>query len=169
MVRGFDLGGNVTENVVALRKALGSVAKPLSFADFAALLVQHGHPRKTLNASTVYDWTKGAEPDIASILIMSQLAGVSFEHFALGRVYRSEDAITGDAEIVEGPARGESAVDNRPAHIRLAEAGGVDYLGKHTEKRPDIAKPKEKRRKASGGDDDVTPIQRKPRGGKKRV
>lgn len=116
MVRGFELGENVTENVIALRKALGSVAKPLSYADFAKLLVREGHPRKTLNASTVYDWTRGAEPDIASIRVMADIAGVPFELFALGRAPRVEIQREVESE------RDITAAHQKPAS--RANAGG---------------------------------------------
>lgn len=102
MTRGFVLGSNVTENVRALRKALGSVSSELSFAKFAAELVKQG-ARATLNATTVYDWTKGAEPDLVSIRVMATIAGCSFEDFALGRGDETALSIE-DGEKVADPA-----------------------------------------------------------------
>jgi hypothetical protein len=80
---GFTLGGNVTDNVRALRVALGSVSKELSMADLAALINQR-HKDRQMSATTVMRWEGGVEPDIESIAIMAQLAGVTFEQFARG-------------------------------------------------------------------------------------
>lgn len=70
------------ENVAALRIFLGSAERPLSLSGLARTLNRaDGRAR---SASTVQRWEEGAEPDLSSIRIMAQLAGVSFEAFALG-------------------------------------------------------------------------------------
>ncbi len=84
-MRTFTIGENVSANVQELRRFLGSISKPLSFDDLATIVAEKHPTRRTLNGTTVMRWADGTEPDIASIAIMANLAGVSFEEFALGK------------------------------------------------------------------------------------
>ena len=78
----FRLGQTVGENVEALRKALGSVTKELSRDDLAALVSERHPGNRTLNASTIRRWEKGeTEPDLASLGILAELAGVPIDQF----------------------------------------------------------------------------------------
>lgn len=73
----FVLGADVHENVAALRVALGSISRPLSFAGLAEIV--------GVGATSIQRWEKdGAEPDIRSMRRMAELAGVTFEQFAVG-------------------------------------------------------------------------------------
>jgi hypothetical protein len=129
----FTLAENVTANVQALRTALGSVAKPLSWADFARALIENGG-RETLNASTAHGWGQGAEPDLQSIAIMARMAGVTFEEFALGPGSRSDDRpdyikaaeIAGAVPASDAPFRRramEAAAENEAATPKKRVAG----------------------------------------------
>lgn len=90
----FELGKDVHANVAALLKALGSVTRPLSYRDLAALLNQRDNarpaedrrelPPRQRNVATIQRWLEGIEPDLLSLRIMADLAGVPFEAFALG-------------------------------------------------------------------------------------
>jgi transcriptional regulator with XRE-family HTH domain len=83
----FALQASVSRNVIELRRVLGSATRPLSLADLARLLNQRGAGRSR-SASLVQRWERGeSEPDIESIRLMADLAGVSFENFALGTLH----------------------------------------------------------------------------------
>lgn len=80
----FELKSNVGENVAELRRVLGSVKRPLSRDDFAELLNQRD-PARARAYATIERWeNSGVEPDYQSARIMADLAGVTFEEFALG-------------------------------------------------------------------------------------
>lgn len=80
----FVLQATVSENVLELRKALGSVKRMLSRDDLAAAIAE-SHPSKRVpNGTTVQRWEEGGEPDFHSTRIMALMAGVSFDEFALG-------------------------------------------------------------------------------------
>jgi hypothetical protein len=72
----------VNENVVELRRYLGSAVRELSLAGLARVLNERDSRQRS--ASAIQRWEDGAEPDLGSIAIMSELAGVTFEEFALG-------------------------------------------------------------------------------------
>jgi len=78
----FTLQESVTKNVAELCRVLGSIDKPLSYRRLAARLNEADGGKRS--ASSIQRWLVGAEPDIQSIRIMAQIAGVSFEAFALG-------------------------------------------------------------------------------------
>jgi transcriptional regulator with XRE-family HTH domain len=81
----------IPQSVAALRARLGSAVRPLSFADLARL-ISADHPG-TVSTTTVYRWELGSrEPDLHSLRIMADLAGVSMEAFAFG-ASASPDAI----------------------------------------------------------------------------
>jgi hypothetical protein len=78
----FDLRADVHLNVKALREYLGSAERELSLGGLARLLNEaDGRSR---SASTIQRWEEGAEPDYGSTRLMAEMAGVSFEAFALG-------------------------------------------------------------------------------------
>lgn len=79
----FLLGEDVHANVAQLLEALGSVKRALSYGDLAELLNERDQSRKRY-PSTVQKWIEGVVPDLRSIKLMAELAGVSFEEFALG-------------------------------------------------------------------------------------
>lgn len=79
----FVLGRNVHENVRQLRVALGSITRPLGVIDLARVLSDR-HPERSISMSTVQRWEAGTEPDLLSIRVMADLAGVTFEQFAFG-------------------------------------------------------------------------------------
>jgi len=78
----FELQGDVHGNVRALREFLGSAERELSLGGLARVLNQvDGRQR---SASTIQRWEEGAEPDYDSAKLMADMAGISFEEFALG-------------------------------------------------------------------------------------
>lgn len=101
--RRFVLGANVSENVFALRVAAGSVMSPLSTAKMAAL-VGARHATRKVTPTLIQRWEEGVEPDYESLRILAELAGVSFEAFALGR---------------------QAVEDTRPSYQRIAEKHGL--------------------------------------------
>lgn len=112
MKRAFVLGSDVHENIRALRHALGSVARPLSFAALAELI--------GVGATSVQRWEKdGAEPDYESTRRMAELAEVSFEQFALGDPEKRADPFDSeDMGIPESPSLRpytEEEAEERPA------------------------------------------------------
>lgn len=82
MKREFRLQGTVNANVAELRRYLGSAVRELPLSGLAALLNQRDGRKRS--ASSIQRWEEGAEPDYASTKLMADLAGVSFEEFALG-------------------------------------------------------------------------------------
>lgn len=92
------LGANVHENISALREALGSVERPLSFAALAR--------RVGVGSTSIQRWEKdGAEPDIHSIRRMAELAGVTYEEFALGDpAKRADPFASDDMGVPESPS-----------------------------------------------------------------
>jgi transcriptional regulator with XRE-family HTH domain len=77
---------SVHANIAELRRFLGSRTRALSYSDLAELLNARDTSRRR-NASTVQRWEKsGVEPDLNSIAAMAELAGVTFQEFALGAV-----------------------------------------------------------------------------------
>lgn len=79
----FALAQTVSGNVRALRLALGSAVRPLSLNDLAGMISDLHPARRSLNGTTVGRWEAGdSEPDLASLHIMANLAGVSMEQFA---------------------------------------------------------------------------------------
>lgn len=103
----FTLRATVHENIVELRRALGSVTRPLSRADLAKVLNDQD-PARQRNYSTIERWENaGIEPDYRSTKLMADLAGVSFEDFALGvpEVRQSEGGDRVDVGAVPGRRR----------------------------------------------------------------
>lgn len=78
-------GSTLGDRVFALRQALGSVRRPLSMGDMAALLTKKLKRSPPFSASTIQRWETGIhEPDIETLRVLAELAGVSFESFVLG-------------------------------------------------------------------------------------
>lgn len=103
----FRLRESVHANIAELRRALGSVTRPLSRADLAKVLNDQD-PARQRNYSTIERWENaGVEPDFRSTKIMADMAGVSFEDFALGvpEVRQSEGGDPVDADRVPGRRR----------------------------------------------------------------
>jgi hypothetical protein len=101
--RDFRLQDTVRENVLELMRALGAIERPLSLRGLAAQIARR-HPTKRIDFKAVARWVRDVdpvEPDIVSLAIMSQLAGVDFMHFALGKRYASTDLASGATTVIE--------------------------------------------------------------------
>lgn len=84
-VANFRLTQTVSGNVRALRVALGSVVRELSREALAEIVSERHPDKRPLNTTTVARWEAGeSEPDLHSLRIMAELAGVSMEQFAFG-------------------------------------------------------------------------------------
>jgi hypothetical protein len=84
--RGFQLQATLRENVVELRRVLGSIERPLSLRSLAEQISRR-HRTKRIDFKTVERWVREVdpvEPDVGSIAVMAELAGVTFADFALG-------------------------------------------------------------------------------------
>lgn len=82
----FRLGWDLFENIEQLRVALGSATRPLSRRDLALMLSERHPEKRQISESAVRWWgQRKGEPDVLTIDVMAELAGVSFEQFALGR------------------------------------------------------------------------------------
>jgi hypothetical protein len=101
--RRFVLWADVHENVRALRVAAGSVVSELSAARLAALIAEK-HSDRRISASLVQRWETSVEPDYESTGIMAELAGVTFEEFAMG-----DPAKRKRAPLMKGFARTDAA------------------------------------------------------------
>ncbi len=97
----FQLGRDWGENVKSLLKALGSVKRPLSYDDLAAMLNDRDPGGRKRNASTIQRWSqkKGAPPDPMSLKLMADLAGVSMEAFTFGPTVAAPSARKSDGEL----------------------------------------------------------------------
>jgi transcriptional regulator with XRE-family HTH domain len=84
----FELKRDVHANIAELRRHLGSVQRELSLEGLAQLLNERDGGQR--NASTIQRWERTTEPDLASIKLMADLAGVAFEEFALGAKRRAK-------------------------------------------------------------------------------
>lgn len=99
----FQLKATVHENVLELRVALGSATRKLSRDDLAQLIAKK-HSTRGPNGTSVQRWEEGGEPDYESARIMAELAGVTFEEFALGRAGLSRQQVpVGPAEERQEP------------------------------------------------------------------
>lgn len=113
----FELGRDVHENVGRLRVALGSIAKALSFAELGRVITER-HPKgRSVSPSQVQRWETDVQPDLESIEIMAQLAGVTFEEFALGT---REKARTAPASAFKRASSQEEEAKRRPARKKGA-------------------------------------------------
>ena len=96
---------SVHENVKELRAYLGArnhrgERLALLPRDELAALVGERHPTRKPNGSTVQRWEEDGEPDIDSIAILADLAGISFEAFAAPSVRRAGKSSTRGAVVV---------------------------------------------------------------------
>jgi transcriptional regulator with XRE-family HTH domain len=115
----FVLGPDVHANVHALRVALGSITRELSTAELAKMIADRHPGGRAVSSTVIQRWEKGGvEPDIHSIRLMAELAGVAYEQFALGTGTRN----------TERPAVPPPVEDTRPSYVRLAEQAGVGTL-----------------------------------------
>jgi transcriptional regulator with XRE-family HTH domain len=81
----FRIGKDVAANIRELRRVLGSRTRELSRDDLAALLNERLSEADAVSGSGIRWWEqREGEPGIRVIAIMAELAGVSFEAFALG-------------------------------------------------------------------------------------
>lgn len=81
----FSVGRSVGENVRNLRVALGSIVRELSRQALADTIAAVHPDKRKVGDSLVERWESGAsEPDLHSLRIMAQLAGVTMEQFAFG-------------------------------------------------------------------------------------
>lgn len=89
----FDIKKDVAGNIRELRRVLGSRTRELSRDDLAELLNQRLLGEHAVSASGLRWWEQGeGEPGVRVIAVMAELAGVSFEAFALGVEEREKRA-----------------------------------------------------------------------------
>lgn len=87
----FRLGADLAQNIEALRVALGSATRRLSRDDLAEMISER-LPHVTVSGSAIRWWeSRKGEPGVRVIAVMAELAGVSFERFALGARDDDED------------------------------------------------------------------------------
>lgn len=96
----FRLQATIQENVKELRRALGSITDELSRAKLAEIIKDRHPLNRPVNGTTVERWEGSGEPDIWSTKIMAQLAGVSYEEFALGTT-QLDDAIESARQLTD--------------------------------------------------------------------
>lgn len=82
--RAFELQDTLAANVRELRRALGSISKPLSLRDFAKA-IEGQHPTRKIDFKMIERWEEGTEPDTVSTAIMANMAGVDVMSFVLGK------------------------------------------------------------------------------------
>lgn len=130
----FQLGRTLIENIVALRKALGSATRALSRADLALILTERHPANRSISESAVRWWEQGqGEPDVLTIHVMAQLAGVPFERFALGAEEKAVGTYTDrepTLEEIEAAQEQRRAVgDSSPVRGLSAGASGKGSAG----------------------------------------
>jgi transcriptional regulator with XRE-family HTH domain len=122
----FALDRTVAGNIRALRRALGSAVRELSLNDLAGLISEQHPDRPALNATTLRRWESGeSEPDLRSLYIMAQLAGVSMEQFAaVGRQAEEKDSPAPGGGTAHHRGYTDDAFVDVPRRSTAAQGGG---------------------------------------------